>query len=42
MDKFKLAIIVDTCMAGGVSKALNDFIKCLSQTDLEIMLSMAR
>lgn len=38
MDKFKLAIIVDTCMAGGVSKALNDFIKCLSQTDLEITL----
>lgn len=33
----KVAIVVDTCVAGGVSKALNDFIKCLHK-ELEITL----
>lgn len=37
MNRFKVAIVVDTCTAGGVSKALNDFIKCL-HNDLDITL----
>ena len=38
MNKMKVAIVVDTCTAGGVSKALSDFIKCLYDKDLEITL----
>lgn len=38
MNKLKVAIVVDTCIAGGVSKALGDFIKCLYDKDLEITL----
>ena len=37
MGKMKVAIVVDTCVAGGVSKALNDFIKCLYR-ELDITL----
>ena len=36
--KTKLAIVVDTCHAGGVSKALNDFIKCIDIETIEITL----
>ena len=36
--KYKLAIIVDTCLAGGVSKALVDFIKCIDRPDFDITL----
>lgn len=40
MSKIKVAIVIDTCIAGGVSKALNDFIKCLYDKDLDITLSV--
>ena len=36
--KLRLAIIVDTCLAGGVSKALADFIKYLDRPDFIITL----
>lgn len=36
--KFKLAIIVDTCLAGGVSKALLDFIRCIDKPTIEVTL----